>query len=112
MSLDRNRYPALMKFLPLPGERVGVREGVSSALNYYGLGSQRDAGAAHYESLSRSRWSCLKQRRGELLRVEGLKIIRLLADADEFDRQAEFLLNGNDHAALAGAVEFGDDQAR
>src|SRR5437879_6490598 len=56
--------------------------------------------------------SCLKQRRRELLRVERLQIVRLFAEADEFDWQAQFLLNRDDHAAFARAVEFGDDQPR
>src|SRR6266516_5454133 len=57
--------------------------------------------------------SCFpKQRRRELLRVERLQIIRLFADADEFDRQAELVLNRDDHAAFARAVEFGDDEPR
>ena len=38
--------------------------------------------------------------------VEGLQIVRLLADADEFsDGQAEFLLDRHDHPALARANE-------
>jgi hypothetical protein len=37
----------------------------------------------------------------ELFGVEGLQIIRLLAEADEFDRQAEFLLDRHHHAAFA-----------
>src|SRR5438445_6710738 len=56
--------------------------------------------------------SFLKQRRRELLRVERLQIVRLFADADEFDGQAEFLLKRDDHAAFARAVEFGDDEPR
>src|SRR6185436_21171235 len=54
----------------------------------------------------------LKQRRRKLLRVERLQIVRLFADADEFDWQPELLLNRDDHAAFARAVELGDDEAR
>ena len=54
----------------------------------------------------------LEQRRRKQLRVERLQIIRLFADADEFDGQAEFLLKRDDHAAFARAVEFGDDETR
>ena len=53
----------------------------------------------------------LKQRLRELFRVEGLQVVRLLAEADEFDGQAEFLLDGHDHAAFARAVEPGHDEA-
>ena len=53
----------------------------------------------------------LKQRLRELLRVEGLQIVRLFTKADEFDGQAEFFLDRHDHAAFARAVELGHDQA-
>ena len=53
----------------------------------------------------------LKQRLSELFRVEGLQIFRLLAETDEFDGQAKLFLDCHHHAALAGAVELGDDQA-
>jgi hypothetical protein len=49
----------------------------------------------------------LKQRLRELSGVEGLQIVRLLAEADEFDGQAEFLLDRHHHAAFARAVELG-----
>ena len=49
----------------------------------------------------------LKQRLRELFGVEGLQIVRLLAEADEFDGQAEFLLDRHHHAAFARAVELG-----
>ena len=55
--------------------------------------------------------SFLKQRLRELFGVEGLQIVRLLAEADEFDGQAEFLLDRHDHAAFARAVELGHNQA-
>src|ERR1039458_7977132 len=55
--------------------------------------------------------SFLKQRRRELLGVEGLQVVRLLAEADEFDRQAKFLLDRHDHAAFARAIELGHDEA-
>ena len=53
-----------------------------------------------------------KQRIRILLRIERLQIIRLFAEADEFDRQAEFFLDGDDHAAFAGAIELGNHQSR
>src|SRR5947199_10503363 len=52
-----------------------------------------------------------EQRLGELLRVEGLQVVCFFAQANEKDRQAELFLDGDDHAALAGAIEFGDDEA-
>ncbi|MDB6020597.1 MAG: permease of the major facilitator superfamily, partial [Pedosphaera sp.] len=52
-----------------------------------------------------------KQRLRVLLRVERLQIIRLFAEADEFDGQAQFFLNRHHHAAIAGAVQFGHHQA-
>ena len=54
----------------------------------------------------------LKQRLRELLRVEGLQVVRLFAEADEFDGQAEFLLDRHHHAAFARAVELGHDPGR
>jgi hypothetical protein len=55
--------------------------------------------------------SFLKQRLRELFRIERLQIVRLLAETDELDRQAEFLLDRHDHAAFARAVELGHDEA-
>jgi len=53
----------------------------------------------------------LKQRLRELFRVEGLLVVRLLAEADEFDGQAEFLQDRHHHAAFARAVQLGHDEA-
>ena len=53
----------------------------------------------------------LKQRLRELFGVEGLQIVQLLAEADEFDGQPEFLLDRHHHAAFARAVELGHDEA-
>ena len=53
----------------------------------------------------------LKQRLCELFCVEGLQVVRLLAEADEFDGQAEFLLDSHDHAAFARAIQLGHDEA-
>ena len=44
----------------------------------------------------------------ELFGVEGLQVVRLFAEADEFDGQAEFLLDRHYHAAFARAVELGN----
>lgn len=55
--------------------------------------------------------SFLKQRLRELFGVEGLQVVRLLAEADEFDGQAEFLLDRHHHAAFARTVELGHDEA-
>jgi len=52
-----------------------------------------------------------KQRLGKLFRIERLQIIRLLPQPHEFDGQAEFLLNRDDHPPFAGAVQLGDDQS-
>src|SRR5260221_409176 len=48
---------------------------------------------------------------GEFLRVERLQVFRALAEADELHWQAQFLLNGDHHAALARAIELGDDES-
>ena len=53
-----------------------------------------------------------QQRLGKLPRIEGLQVLHLLAHADEVHRNGFFLRNGGQHAALGGAVQFGDDQAR
>jgi hypothetical protein len=60
---------------------------------------------------SRCRRFLREKRFREFLGIERLQIFGLLADADEFDGEAEFLLDGYDHSAFAGAVEFGDYQA-
>jgi len=52
----------------------------------------------------------LKQRLRELPGVEGLQVVRLLAEADELDGQAEFLLDRHHHAAFARAVQLGHDE--
>src|SRR5687768_6083157 len=53
----------------------------------------------------------LREQRGrELFRVERLEIICLLAETDKLDWQVQLLLDGEDHPASAGAVEFRDDQ--
>src|SRR5580698_4183500 len=54
----------------------------------------------------------LKQCLRVLPGIEWLQIIRLLAEADELYRQAEFFLNRHDHAAFAGAIELRDDETR
>ena len=52
-----------------------------------------------------------KQCLRELFCVEELQVGRLLDEADEFDGQAEFLLDRHHHAAFARAVELGHDEA-
>lgn len=70
---------------------------------------------AIFTRLGRSFWVNLKlfceEGGGEFFGLKRLQIVCLFAYADEFDGDAEFLLNGNQHAAAAGAVEFCDDQA-
>ena len=46
----------------------------------------------------------------EALRIEGLQILDLLADADQLDRDAELLIDGDHDAALGGAIELRQDQ--
>src|SRR3974390_2027769 len=53
----------------------------------------------------------LEQRFGELFGGEGLEILGLFAEADELDGDAELTLDGDDHSAFAGAVEFGQHEA-
>ena len=52
-----------------------------------------------------------RQRPGEILGVERLEIVDLLADADEMHRQAVFRGDGDENAAAGGAVELGHDEA-
>ena len=47
-----------------------------------------------------------------MFRIEFLEVVRFFAETDKFDRQSKFFLNRDDHAAFAGAVKFGHDQAR
>jgi hypothetical protein len=53
----------------------------------------------------------LKEFVNELNGVEGLESVGGFAEADEAGGDAQFLLNRNDDAAFAAAVEFGDDDA-
>src|SRR6478672_5274766 len=48
----------------------------------------------------------------EGLGVEGRKVVRSLTESDELDRDAELSLHRDDDAALRGAVELGQDDAR
>ena len=43
--------------------------------------------------------------------VEGNHVVNLFAGADEANRQAQFARDGDDDAALGGAVELGEDDA-
>ena len=52
----------------------------------------------------------LQQLIHEALWVEGLKVFNLFTEADEAGGDAEFLLDGDEDAAFAAAVEFGDDE--
>ena len=45
------------------------------------------------------------------LRVEGHQVVDLFAGADEADRQIQFARDGDDDAALRGAVELGEHDA-
>src|SRR5580765_7039024 len=54
----------------------------------------------------------LEQRLGKLLWVERLKVFRLFAQANKFDRQTKLLLNRDDHTALAGSIQLRHNQAR
>jgi hypothetical protein len=47
----------------------------------------------------------------EGLRVEGCQVVRALSEADQLDRHAELALDGDDDAALGGAVELGEHDA-
>src|SRR5262245_34954612 len=58
------------------------------------------------------RGSGLEHRTREVVGVEGLEVVGLLADADELHRQADALADADDRAALRRAVELRDEQAR
>src|SRR5688572_9056721 len=47
----------------------------------------------------------------EVLRAEGQEVLRLFADADELDWDAEVLGDADDRSAFGGAVELGYDRA-
>src|SRR6516165_715329 len=66
----------------------------------------------HIQSGKQGGTLSLKKCLRELFRVERLQVVRLLAQADEFDGQAEFLLDGHHHTAFAGAVELGHNETR
>src|ERR1700722_12659215 len=53
----------------------------------------------------------VKERVGVSFGVERNEIVDLFAGADETNRQAEFARNGDDDAALRGAVELGENDA-
>ena len=53
----------------------------------------------------------IKQRIHELVRIEQLQVVDLLADADVFHRDAHLLADRDDDAPLGGAVELGEDDA-
>ena len=84
--------------------RAQDREGLSEAGRRGGEVVKERYGSDFYREIG-------EKGGGELFGVEGLEVFGLFADADEFDGQAQFFLDGDDHAAFAGAVEFGDDQA-
>src|SRR5579883_418405 len=48
----------------------------------------------------------------KIARIERLKIFGALADADEMDRQVEFLGYGDENSAARSPVELGHDEAR
>src|SRR3954471_14219422 len=52
-----------------------------------------------------------KQRLDETFGFETLEVVDVLADADILDRDAEFFLDGDDDAALRGAVELREDDS-
>src|SRR5438874_200634 len=52
-----------------------------------------------------------KERFDVRVRVEGFQIVERFADADEFHRQAQLLLDAENRSALGGAVELGQDDA-
>jgi len=54
----------------------------------------------------------LEQGVDEGVGLEQGQVFGLFADADVLDRQADLLADGDDDAALGGAVELGQDDAR
>src|ERR1051326_2345210 len=81
----------------------------------FGTASRSKVGAigASIRSLVRGSKVSLKsrERAAKILRRKRRQIVDALADADEMDRQFEFLGNGNQDAAARGAVELGHDEA-
>jgi len=64
------------------------------------------------EVSDRATWEKVReQRRGELLRIKRLQVVGLFAQTDEFDWQAQLLLDRDDHPTLAGTIELGDNQS-
>ena len=56
------------------------------------------------------RRSLLEQRIHELVGVERLDVVGLLAEADELDGQVNLVAHADDDAALGGAVELGEKE--
>src|SRR2546429_5388238 len=53
--------------------------------------------------------SGLEQRASEVVGVERPQVLEALADADQLDRHAELLRDGERDAPLRGSVELGED---
>src|SRR5258708_8479597 len=53
-----------------------------------------------------------EQRMSELFWIKRLKILRLFSKSVELCWNAQFSLHSDNHAALASAIEFGDDESR
>ena len=49
--------------------------------------------------------------RGRIRWGKGLEVVGLFAETDKFYGQVEFVLDGNDHAAFRGAIQFRDNKA-
>src|SRR5438552_12479182 len=81
----------------------------------FGMANRSKVGVigASSRSLVRGSKASLKsrERAAEILGRERRQIVDALADADEMDRQFEFLREGNQDAAARGAVELGHDEA-
>src|SRR5580765_6541719 len=81
----------------------------------FGTASRSRVGAigASIRSLVRGSKASLesRERAAEIPGRERRQIVDALANADEMDRQFEFLGNGNQDAAARGAVELGHDEA-
>ena len=52
-----------------------------------------------------------EERFDEFIRVEFCDVLGLFAQADEFHRDVELFLDGDDDAAAGGAVELGEHDA-
>jgi hypothetical protein len=92
---------------PLLGAHSGLKRWRSTTSNR----AMRPKAAVSVDDFEMRRRQSSQHVLDKVARVEWREVIDAFAGADEAGRNAEFVLNGDDNAALAAAVEFRDDQS-